>query len=159
MNGRVELLTVRAGEPAYDALLGPVRADPALMRQVWEDSESRVPEEPGKVWCIAAVDGVAAAWAAAYETEMDGRPVLRCVDSYERPGPGRELSLYAAAYALRHQALVLPAADRGVPALTYIFAKPLRLHLADGWQVTDEDDSHEPDAPSHHWFELWRPAA
>lgn len=155
----VELLTVCAGDPAYAELLDPVRADRALMARIWADSESTMPEESGKVWCVAAVwaggHRHAGAWCAAYETVDDGEPTLKCCDSYELL---RGRGLYAAVYAHRHREVVLPAATRGLPALTYVFAQPLPLHLADGWHVTDEGDSAEPGIEPHRWYELRRPA-
>lgn len=148
-----EIVTTRQGDTRYDALIGAVRADRALMATVWSDSESRMPESSGKVWYVAVVGGVPAAWCAA-ET-VDG--VLRCTDSYERHGY-RGHGLYAAVYAYRHLDAVLVAEREGMPAVTYVFAEPLALHLADGWVVTAEGDSAELDAPAHHWFELRRPA-
>ena len=66
-----------------------------------------------------------------------------------------DLDAFAAVHdAQRHRTIVVSSP---LPCVTYVFSDPVRLHLADGWRITDEGDSHEPDAPSHHWYELRRP--
>lgn len=148
-----ELVTVWVGHPRYEELVGPLRADADLLATMWQEAESRLDEAPGKRWCLAVVehDGqlVAGAWAAAIVLP-DG--TLKCTNSYERPN-FRGHGLYMAAYRHRHSTIVR---RHGGPAITYVYAQPLGLHLADGWNITDEGDSDEPDAPSHHWYELRR---
>lgn len=155
------LVTVWIGHPRYEELLGPVRDDPALLRQMWLDAESELDEADGKLWCVATVnvDGrwVAGAWAAAITEQVDGQMTLRCCNSYEVPAY-RGRGLYAAAYAHRHATIVAPWTG---PALTYVYDQPLPLHLADGWRVTASGVStvDEPDGDGgteHRWHEMRR---
>lgn len=122
------------------------------MARIWADAESAMDDEPGKVWCVATVRAggrrVAAAWAAAYETEEHGQRVLKCCDNYEHPD-WRGRGLYGLAYAWRHATVLVPS---GLPAVTYVFAQPVAKDEADGWVVTDEGDS----ADGHHWYEMRR---
>ncbi|GAA2360730.1 hypothetical protein Cme02nite_38010 [Catellatospora methionotrophica] len=148
-----ELVTVWIGHPRYEELLGPVRADTALLRQMWLDAESELDEQPGKLWCVSVVDGRAGAWAAAVED----CGVLRCCNSYEVPAY-RGRGLYAAAYAHRHATIVAPST---LPAITYVYDQPLPLHLADGWAVTASGTStvSEPDGDGrfeHRWHAMRR---
>ncbi|MEU7822938.1 hypothetical protein [Catellatospora sp. NPDC049133] len=152
----VELVTVRMGEAAYEELLGPVRADAALLEQMWRDAETpRLDEKPGKTWCVATVHHggrrIAAAWAAAIEEEHEGQRILRCSDSYDVPA-WRGRSLYTLAYAWRHATIVVPT---GLPARTFVYAQPKVLHDRDGWTVVNSDTSHEPGLDPHEWFEMW----
>lgn len=151
-NGAVHLVQVEVGHPRYEELIGPLRGDDELLAVMLSEAESRLDEEPGKQWFVAAVQQgdrwVAGAWACA--VVRDG--LLWCCNNYERPG-FRGNGLYGLAYDLRHAVLVESC---GLPAVTYIFVDPLQRHLDDGWRVTGEGDSNEPWAPSHHWFELRR---
>lgn len=148
-----EMVTCRTGDAAWTELLGPVLADPALLARMWADAEA-TPDElaaPGTTWVIATVHAgdhrVAAAWAGAIEEGETLKPVC----SYEVPA-WRGHGLYARAYAERHRTIVEPWPG---PAVTYVFADPLALHLADGWTATGEGDSEH----GHHWYELRRPAS
>jgi hypothetical protein len=149
-----ELVTCQTGDGAYAELLGPVVADPDLLAQMWADAEADRGElvAPGTTWVIAAVHAGGrrhpAAWAGATVIEEDGQQVLKLVCSYEVPA-WRGRGLYALAYAERHRTIVEPWSG---PAVTYIFAQPLALHLADGWTVTGEGISND----GHAWYELRR---
>lgn len=146
-----KIITVEIGHPRYEDLLGPVRAEAALLRQMWLDAESALDEAPGKQWVVAVVDGRAGAWAAAYV--KDG--TLHCVNSYEVV---RGRGLYAAAYRHRHDTIVAPWTGL---AVTYVYDQPLPLHLADGWRLVQSGVStvDEPDGDGkteHRWHELRR---
>lgn len=145
----IEIMKVQVGDPQYEQVIGGLRADADLLAYMWQAAESRLDEHPTKVW-IVAVDpnGRALAWCA-YQPVGDG--VVTCVNSFERPEVwGR--GLYATVYAARHQLI------RWFDAVTYVYDQPLPLHLADGWVPFEEGWSSEPDAPSHHWTGLRRPA-
>lgn len=149
----VEVVTVEIGHLRYEQLFGPLRDDPGVLATMWQEAESRLNEVPGKRWTVAVAErdgrpAAAAAWAAALV--VDGE--LRCCNNYERPG-FRGRGLYEAAYRVRHDTIV---ARCGLPAVTYVFEQPLALHLADGWRVTDEGVSSEPEVPAHRWVELRR---
>lgn len=149
----IEIVTVEIGHPRYEELIGALRTDAVLLRRMWLDAESNLDERPGKRWVVAVVDGVAAAWAAAYVEAG----VLHCCNSYERPG-FRDRGLYAAVYRHRHDTIVAPWAG---PALTFVYDQPLCRHLADGWDrlTTGFSVVDEPDGDGetiHRWHELRR---
>jgi hypothetical protein len=140
-----QVQVVRAGDPAYDQLIGQLRT-PDLAAQMWADAEHRLEEQPGKTWVFVTVNGEVAAWTSAWPD--DG--VVRCGDNYERRGPGREWHLWALAY--RHRDRLF---DRiTVPLLTYVFEQPLRRHEADGWARTGVEGPGE--LAGHWWYELRR---
>ncbi|TDC63868.1 hypothetical protein E1258_09485 [Micromonospora sp. KC207] len=136
------------GRQEYAWLLGSIRADPWLVARLWADAES-TPDEldrPGTVWCVALVGGAPAAWCAA---TPDGA-ALRAHSNYEHPHH-RGQGLYEAVYARRHRDVVQPAR---LPAVTYLFAQPIPLHEADGWQRTGVEGPGEVDG--NWWWELSR---
>lgn len=144
------VVCVWAGHPDYERVIGPLRRRRRLLARMWRDAESRLDEEPGKRWWVAVprwrwLPPVAMAWCAAVLEQRR----WRCVNSYDRPG-FRWLRLYPAVYRVRHEHI------RYLPAVTYVYAQPLPLHLADGWQIVEQGDSSEIDAPSHHWYGLIR---
>jgi hypothetical protein len=155
---RIEVVTVQLGDDRYEQVLGQIRADRQLLDEVWSDSETRLVEQPGKMWVVVLASGVPAAWAAAYVEEHIGPAgaeiVLRCTDSYERRGPGRDLGLYLLAYRRRHEVLVAPSR---LPGLTFLYRQPMALHEADGWYRTGVHDvSREPGLDEHPWWQLRR---
>lgn len=149
----IEILHLTPGHPRYAEITALLMAEP-LAEQWRQDAESR--HEPDVSYAMVLADDVPAAWAG---WEMRAG-VLHCVSSYERRGPGRDLGLYATAYAHRHRAVV---ADWTGPAVTYLYEQPIPLHLADGWVHSgdrpgvDHGISDEPDAPPHRWWRLIRP--
>ncbi|WBB94158.1 hypothetical protein [Verrucosispora sp. WMMC514] len=147
-----ELVNVAPGYPRYEELVGQIRTDPALLAAMWSDAEHRLIEHPRKVWSIATVrEGgrwVPAAWACAV---VDGN-VLRCCDNYERPGY-RDRGLYEAAYRHRHTTIVAPYP---LAAITYLFAQPIGLHMADGWYHTGVRGVSTEAGVEHQWWKLRR---
>ncbi|MBQ1047820.1 hypothetical protein KBX50_04975 [Micromonospora sp. C51] len=151
---QIEVITLVHGTPHFGALLARTRADPELIERMWVDAEC-TPDEldvPGTWWSVAVLhDGSRlAAWAAA---RVDGG-VLKCFANYEVPGIGRELGLYRDVYRERHRSVVL---RMGLPAVTYLFAEPIPLHLADGWYRTGlQGESETTGTVTHTWQELRR---
>ncbi|HWB38354.1 MAG TPA: hypothetical protein VHA75_20240 [Rugosimonospora sp.] len=144
----VEVLILRQGDARYEEMFGQLRADRALLADLWAAAESRLDEHPGKTWIVAVEAGVPVAWCAYEPTDEQGAEV-KCVDSYERREAwGR--GLYARVFWARHRLI------RRAEAITYVFAQPLGLHLSAGWRITGEGDRSEPGIPSHHWYELRR---
>jgi hypothetical protein len=166
---QVRLFSVEIGDADYEPLLGQVRADEALLRQMELDAESVLDEQPGKVWCIAAVletppgrilaQWTPAAWAAAVIVKDVDGPRLVCCNSYEVPRL-RDQGLYGLAYAYRHATVVIPA---GLPAVTWVYDPPMTRHQADGWRIADMGTSHiaTPDGSGkteHEWYRMqWTP--
>lgn len=153
-----EVLNLSIGDERYEEVLGQIRDDADLRRQMWADAEHRFDEAPAKVWTVVVVRDrgpwAPAAWAAASVQHDGDEPVLRCSDNYERRGPGRRWGLYPVAYRHRHITIVAPSP---LPALTYLFDGPVRLHEADGWYRTGlSDTSCEPGINPHDWWELRR---
>lgn len=148
----VELLGVEYDDPVYLKLFFPIRDDPELMARIWADSKSRLENGPGTRWIVAAAYDstgrrVAASWAAS--TVRDG--ILRCTDSYERPG-FRGFGLYELVHTVQHYAVV---ARWGGPAVTYVYEGPRALYAARGWRQTDSGVDREiPGNPA--WFEMRR---
>ena len=137
----------------YEPLIGSLREDSALLATMWQEAESRLDEAPEgapyvKMWWVTLAPNTSepAAWAALV---LGASGEVVCCNNYER-GEWRGLGLYEQAYRRRHAIL----AALGMPAVTYIFAQPLALHLADGWRITGQGDSAEMGVPSHHWYEL-----
>lgn len=149
----IKLVIVQIGHLLYEEVMGPIRTDPILRQQLWDDAEHALDEAPSKLWVMVLHDGVPAAWAAAVVERHDGAPVLRCCDNYERRGPGRDRRLYPAAYRHRHERIVAPC---GLPAVTYLGREPIPLHEADGWYRTGVHGVS--DATGLAWWELRRPA-
>ncbi len=149
------LVVLSSGEQMYEDLLGPVRSDVPLLRQMWLDAESELDEEPGKQWAVAAVwhqgSWVAAAWAAAVEREHEGQTILHCCNNYEVPA-FRGKGLYRQAILHRQTAVVR---RRNLPGRTFIFDQPRPLHEALGWHVVDSGVSQVDGVPTHVWFEMW----
>ncbi|SCF50082.1 hypothetical protein GA0070563_12639 [Micromonospora carbonacea] len=142
------IVTLGHGQREYTRLLDSIRADAELVARMWADAES-TPDEldrPGTVWSVALVGGAPAAWCAA--TPDAG--VLRAHSNYEHPRY-RGQSLYAMAYAQRHQDVIRRAR---LPVVTYLFSQPIPLHEADGWYRTGAQGPGEVDA--HWWWELRR---
>lgn len=140
------MLNLCIGDERYEQVHGQIRSDADLRARMWADAEHRFDEAPDKVWTVVIVreDGrwVPAAWAAAAVRHDGEEPVLVCSDGYERHGPGRRWGLYRVAYQHRHTTIVAPSP---LPALTYLFEAPIRLHLADGWYRTGlSSTSREP---------------
>lgn len=151
----IEILHLTLDHPRYDDLTAQLLAEP-LATEWWADAESK--HEDGIEYVMVLADGVPAAWAGwRIEVDTDAfRRVLRCRNSYERRGPGRELGLYAHAYRERHERVVLTS---GLPGLTYLYAEPIPLHEADGWVKTGVCGvSKVPGLKPHPWWELRRPA-
>lgn len=152
-----EIVTVQFGHPRYEDLVGPLRQDEELLATMWQDAESLLDEDAGKQWCIAVVNGVAAAWSCAILAEEGGRTYLKGCNNYEAPAY-RGRGLYLAAYRHRHRTII---SRSELPCLTYIFPGPLGLHIADGWRRTidawsDANDTPGRPHPSHHWYRLVR---
>lgn len=157
MEYRVTTLTY--GEPEYAVRLAQIQSDSELVHRMWIDAESR-PHElalAGTSWSITLVRGggqeLPAAWCAAHQIDDDGAPVLRCHSNYEVPAY-RGHGLYMAAYQERHRRIIRTSA---LPAVTYLFAQPMGLHLADGWATTGLTGPGDLDG--HQWWELRRKAA
>lgn len=151
----IEILHLTTDHPRYAELTALLRAEP-LATEWWRDAESE--HEDGIAYMMALVNNVPAAWAGwRIERDEDGTTVLRCRNSYERRGAGRELGLYAQVYRARHEQVVLTS---GLPGLTYLYREPLALHEADGWVRTPWANgiSHLPGLDPHAWWELRRPA-
>lgn len=152
----MRVVTLAYGEPEYGVRLGQVSGDAELVARMWADAESRPFElaEPGTRWSIALVDDgdgeVPAAWCAVREITEDGQPVLKGLCNYEVPAY-RGHGLYLAAYRERHRRVVRPSV---LPAVTYLFAQPIGLHLGDGWHHTGLTGPGE--LPDHQWWELRR---
>lgn len=154
MRRLTRVVCVTPGNPGYEPVIGRLRRNRRLMARMWRDAESRLDEQPGKLWWVAVPrwgPRIAMAWCAAVlEDDPTGAGVVwRCCNSYDRP-PWRWLRLYPTVYRARHGEV----AD--LPAYTFVYVQPLPLHLADGWRIVGEGDSNEPDAPPHHWFKLRR---
>lgn len=145
----IEILTLRHGDRRYAELLDLIRADGELVDRMWADAESWPGEldVPGTWWTVVVVDGRPAAWCAAI---VDGE-VLKCHSNYEVPAY-RGRGLYAQAYRWRHRDVIR---RRRMPAVTYLFAAPVGLHLSDGWVRTGETRVSE---LGHRWYELRRDA-
>ncbi|SNT66285.1 hypothetical protein SAMN05421812_13632 [Asanoa hainanensis] len=146
---RAEIVVIRPGDNRYERVMSTLRADRPLLRRMWREAESRLDEHRRKTWVVAVGAGDRALAWCAYEPFARG--CVKAVNSFERPevwGQG----LYERVYNVRHQLI------RYRRALTFIFDQPLPLHLRDGWVPVADGWSSEPDAPSHHWNELRRPA-
>ena len=146
-----QILTIHAGLPRFDELVNGIMANDDLVEQMWADAEHVPDDFTGATLSMVLVDGVPAAWAGSTEEEeISGAPMLRCCLNYERRGPGRDLGLYAEAYAHRHRTVVEPS---GVPAVTYLFAEPIAPHEADGWRRTGHTGMSD---QGHRWWGLHR---
>lgn len=141
-----EIIEIREGHPRYEEILRPVTSDADLLAQIWADAESAMEEHPQKTWWFAvATDGEALAWCAVQPVAEDGRVVMKCTDSYERRGRGRDNALYREVFAARNVALGHMA------CVTYVFDQPVRLHLEHGWELTGVDGVSD---DGHHWQEM-----
>lgn len=154
----ITVVNVRAGDPGYERLLGPVRDNTDLLTRMWADAESRLDEHPDKIWAVAMITNdhirrpVAAAWAAAIEIDHQGQRMLRCCNNYEVPR-WRGRGLYELVYRHRHDHII---AGSPLPAITWIFDQPRALHQADGWAVTGTGISRLPNIDEHPWYEMRR---
>ncbi|GLY08212.1 hypothetical protein [Actinoplanes sp. NBRC 101535] len=142
-------VTLRHGEQRYTDLLAAIRADRALVTAMWADAESRPGEldVPGTHWTVTVLeDGTPAAWCAA-RVQDDG--VIKCHSNYEVRAH-RGCGLYEAAFHGRHHDVILAYK---LPAVTYLFAQPIALHAAKGWQRTGLVGVS---GSGHRWWELRR---
>lgn len=116
---------------------------------MWDDAEGTVAELdiPETRWTVVLTeDNRPAAWCAA-RIEADG--TLKCHSNYEtRAHRGRRL--YRDAYHGRHRDVIL---TYNRPAVTYLFAEPIRLHEADGWHQTGQTGTG---ITGHRWWQLRR---
>ncbi len=154
----MRIVHLTPGHDDYARLTAPLLEEP-LRSQWWADAESE--HEPGTSYLMVVVDEggepVPAAWAGY---TINGG-VLHCRDNYVRDAyRGRTPDLYAVAYAARHDRVVTRVR---LPAVTYLFAQPIPLHLADGWVYDTAPDSPgvsraHPDGEDHPWWRLrWAP--
>ncbi len=148
----------------YAEFVATLRQEP-LRTQWWNDAESE--HEDGVSYIVALAPSrsglmIPAAWAG-YMIRPDA--TLKCCNNYVvhgfRDGYHR-VDLYARAYRVRHRDVVLRL---GLPAETFLFARPIALHEADGW-VRDRSPegsgwSHPfLGGPTHSWQRLtWSPPA
>ncbi len=156
----VDVINVRRGDPRFEEVIGHIRQDERLLREMWADAEHRLDDDSlSRHWTVVVVreggQRVPAAWCTSRVEWQHGTRVLVCADNYERRGAGRDNKLYDLAYAHRHATIVTPWPG---PAVTYLFDGPIALHEADGWRRTGLTGTSRQDGiPPHEWHELRRP--
>lgn len=147
----VEVLILRQGDARYEEVLSELRNDHVLLAEAWSDAEMILHEHAAKTWVIAVDGSRPLAWCALEPAPLDEGVELKAVDSYERRD-ARDRGLYLRVYVVRHDML------RHRSAVTYLYDQPLPVHLADGWEITNDGWSNEPGIPAHHWSRLTRAA-
>lgn len=145
-----EILILRRGELRYESVFAQLRADQALLDEMWQAAESELDEHDDKVWVIAvrAYDGRPVAWATFEPSDTPGIDI-KLVNSYEVPSSWDD-DWYLAVHEVRH------LLTEAYTCETFVFDDPLQLFEWDGYVAFADDWSNEPGVPSHHWTGLRR---
>lgn len=161
---RIELAAISYGEPSYEPIVAPLRADRTLADLMWRHAESRWDDRPGDRLILATVDGVPAAWRLLRPTiqplpTRGWSAVILARIAYVRPGY-RVGDIGVDVYEQVHHATQQLIEEIGCVAQSWVYERPRQLMLRDGWRDMPGEHGISTEVPGepHEWWGMeWRP--